>query len=98
MAFIFIAIHYPRPEHREDVLRSMQRVGEALKGAPGLLQVGPWQEEEGDRLMGISVWESRGTFERALEDLGRFGDAGSQDPSRGDWEERPAEEIFAESA
>ncbi len=97
MAFMFIAVHYPKPEHREDVLRSMQRVGDALRGSPGLLQVGPWKEEDGKRLMGISVWESRGAFERALQQMGRLSDVGSQDPVREDWEERPAEEIFGES-
>lgn len=98
MAFTFIAIHRPKPEHRDDVLRSMQRVGDVLSGSPGLVQIGLWTEEDGNRVIGISVWESRDAFERALQTVGRFSVAGSQDRSREEWEEQPAEEIFAESA
>jgi heme-degrading monooxygenase HmoA len=94
VAFLFLAIHYPKPEHHDDVLRSMQRVGDALRGAPGLRQIGPWQEEEGGRIVGISIWESRSAFERAIE---RFSAAGDKS-SRTAWEEHPAEEIFAEQA
>src|SRR5437868_6808012 len=97
MAFAFIAIHYPRPEHRDDVLQSMTRVGDLLRGSPGLVQIGPWKEEEGNRLIGLSIWQSRQDFERALQALGRFSDAGTAPDDRGDWEERPPEEIFAES-
>lgn len=90
--FLFVAIHYPKPEHCDDVLRSMERVGDALRGAPGLLQIGPWKEEEGSRIVGLSIWESRDDFERALESFS----AGVGD--RSSWEEHPAEEIFAEQA
>lgn len=94
MAFMFLSIHYPKPEHRDDVLRSMERVGEALRGASGLRQIGPWKEEGGGRIVGLSIWESRDAFERALEQFSAAGDK----PSRDLWEERPAEEIFAEQA
>jgi len=56
MAFVFIAIHHPKPEHRDDVFQSMTRVGDLLRGSPGLVQVGPWKEEEGNRLIGLSIW------------------------------------------
>jgi len=90
-AFLFLAIHYPKPEHRDDVLRSMQRVGDALRGAPGLRQIGPWKEAEGGRIVGISIWESRAAFERALA---QFNSTARARPE--EWEERPSEEIFAE--
>ncbi|MGI8688711.1 MAG: antibiotic biosynthesis monooxygenase [Thermomicrobiales bacterium] len=92
MAFLFLSIHYPKPAHRDDVLRSMERVGETLRGAPGLLRIGPWKEEKGSRIVGLSIWESREAFERALAPFG----AGAGD--RSSWEERPAEEIFAEQS
>ncbi len=94
MAFLFLSIHYPKPEHRDDVLQSMERVGDALRGASGLLQIGPWQEEQGSRIVGVSIWESREDFNRALARFSAAGDTSSRDV----WEERPAEEIFAEQA
>ena len=60
--FTHIAIHTPKPEHRDDVLASMQRAGAASDGAKGLLQMGPWREIDGDRLVGLAIWESREAF------------------------------------
>jgi len=53
---------------------------------------------KGNRLIGLSIRESREAIERALQAAGRFSEAGSAGRSRDDWEERPAEEIFAETA
>ena len=50
--FTHIAIHTPKPEYRDDVIASMQRAGAASDGAEGLLQMGPWQEIDGGRLVG----------------------------------------------
>jgi quinol monooxygenase YgiN len=60
--FTHIAIHTPRPEHRDALIASMQRVAAASAGAVGLLQMGPWQEIDGGRLVGLSIWESREAF------------------------------------
>ena len=54
--FTHIAIHTPKPEHRDDVIASMQRAGAASDGAEGLLQMGPWQEIDGGRLVGLAIW------------------------------------------
>jgi heme-degrading monooxygenase HmoA len=96
MAFVFIAIHHPKPGHRDDVRRSMERTGDRLSSAPGLLQVGTLTETDGNAMIGFSIWESREAFEETLKALGRFSQAGSQDRLRDEWEERPADEIFAE--
>jgi len=95
MAFLFLTIHHPKPEHRDEVLLSMERVGEVMRGAPGLLQIGPWKEQEGNRLFGIAIWESREAFDRALE---QFSSAARAGASGHDWNEGPTEEIFAEQA
>ena len=60
--FMHIAIHTPKPEHRDDVIASMQRAGAASDGAEGLLQMGPWLEIDGGRLVGLAIWESREAF------------------------------------
>ena len=60
--FTHIAIHTPKPEHRDDVIASMRRAGDASDGAEGLLQMGPWQEIDGGRLVGLAIWESREAF------------------------------------
>ena len=60
--FTHIAIHTPKPEHRDDVIASMQRARAAGDGAKGLLQMGPWREIDGGRLVGLALWESREAF------------------------------------
>jgi len=67
--FTHIAIHTPKPEYRDDVIASMQRLGAAGDGAKGLLQMGPWQEIDGGRLVGLSIWESREAFLAAAPDI-----------------------------
>lgn len=62
MAYIFIAIHYPQPEHREDLIHSMRKMGQAMAAQPGLITAGPWVEQGGDRVVGVSRWESREAF------------------------------------
>ena len=60
--FTHIAIHTPKPEYRQDVMDSMQRAADAGVGAPGLIQMGPWKEIEGGRLVGLAIWESEEAF------------------------------------
>jgi hypothetical protein len=63
--FTHIAIHYPRPEYRNQLIASMKRVAAAAEGSDGLVRIGPWREASGDRLVGLSMWESKGAFDAA---------------------------------
>jgi hypothetical protein len=63
--FTHIAIHYPRPEYRDQLIASMKRVAAAAEGLDGLVRIGPWREASGDRLVGLSMWESKAAFDAA---------------------------------
>ena len=63
--YTYIAFHYPKPEYVEELLASMRRVDVASRQADGLVSIGPWREIDGDRIVGVSVWESRAHFEAA---------------------------------
>jgi len=65
--FIHLAIQYPKPEHADDVLASMNRVESAAHGAPGLVEIGAWRDQHSDRLLGLSVWESAEAFQTSAE-------------------------------
>jgi heme-degrading monooxygenase HmoA len=65
-----MAVHYPEPGHRNDVYASMKRMGEAMAGTPGLIEIGPWLEYDGDAVVGLSRWESRDAFEAAMPGSG----------------------------
>ena len=65
--FIHLAIHYPKPEHTDDLLASMHRVDQAAEGAPGLIQIGAWRDQGGGRLVGLALWESAEAFGASAE-------------------------------
>jgi quinol monooxygenase YgiN len=91
MSYLYLALHYPKPEHMDDLLAAMQRLNLALQGAPGLLQIGAWREESGPRIVAISLWESQAAFQAAL---GRIASAVADVPFA-EWEQRPRELIRA---
>jgi heme-degrading monooxygenase HmoA len=65
--FIHLAVHHPKAEYTDDLLGSMQRVDEAAKGAPGLIQIGAWRDSRSDRLIGLALWESQEAFQASAE-------------------------------
>ncbi len=91
MSYLYLALHYPKPEHLNDLLGAMQRLNLALQDAPGLLHIGAWHEESGTRIVAISIWDSQTAFQEAL---GRIASAVAGVPFS-EWEERPRELIRA---
>ncbi|GIG56369.1 hypothetical protein Lfu02_07410 [Longispora fulva] len=63
--FVHLVVHYPKPEHHDDVLASMHRVDAAAQGAAGLIRIGAWRDAKSDRLIGLAMWESQEAFEAA---------------------------------
>ncbi len=92
MSFLYLAIHYPKSEHRQDLLNTMHQLDRALMGAPGLKLIGAWADDSSDRILAISVWESRQAFQAAL---GKFSTVVNQVPF-GQWEQRPRELLRAD--
>jgi heme-degrading monooxygenase HmoA len=70
VSYLFMAVHYPEPGRRDDVYASMQRMAESMTGTPGLIEIGPWLEYDGDAVAGLSRWESREAFEAAMPGSG----------------------------
>jgi len=70
VAYIFMAIHCPEPGHGDEVRARMGELAETMAGTPGLLEIGPWAEYDGDRVVGVSRWESRAAFEEAMPGSG----------------------------
>ena len=73
MTYIFMAVHYPAPGRRDQVYASMARMaaGVSRADAPnGLIEIGPWLEHGGDRVVGFFRWQSREAFEAAMSGSG----------------------------
>jgi heme-degrading monooxygenase HmoA len=70
VTYIFMAVHYPEPGTRDGVYASMSAMAESMAGTPGLIEIGPWLDRDGDRVIGLSRWESRAAFDAAMPGSG----------------------------
>lgn len=70
MACIFMAVHHPEPGRREEIYLRMREMAAGLAGTPGLIDIGPWIDCAGDRVIWLSRWESREAFEAAMPGSG----------------------------
>ena len=70
MTYIFMAVHYPEPGTSAEVYARMSGMAESMAGTPGLLEIGPWLEGDGQRVIGLSRWESKEAFENAMPGSG----------------------------
>jgi heme-degrading monooxygenase HmoA len=93
--FIHMSIHVPNPGYEQAVLDSMNRVRLAALGTPGLLDIGPWREHDGGRIVGISRWETRAHWEAVIPTL--FAIAEADDP-HDLWHASPPQRILLEDA
>ncbi|GAA4606437.1 heme-degrading monooxygenase HmoA [Actinoplanes octamycinicus] len=64
------AVHYPKPEHRDDLVAAMDRMREASAGVPGLEQIGGFEDADGGRIIAISIWSSMAEFQAGMATLG----------------------------
>jgi heme-degrading monooxygenase HmoA len=58
VTYIFMVLHYPRPEYRERMLAGMAEVAAVMRTVPGCLEVAPWAQLDNDCVAAISRWES----------------------------------------
>jgi heme-degrading monooxygenase HmoA len=62
MTYMFMVIHHPKPEHRDDLIHGMVERAELMATTPGFIEAGPWEIENDQRIVGISRWESKEAF------------------------------------
>lgn len=61
--FVFMVLHYPAPEHRDELARGMADMRGAMESSPGCLGVDPpLLTKDGTCLVGYSRWESEDAF------------------------------------
>jgi quinol monooxygenase YgiN len=52
-----VALHYPRPEHRDEISR-VHRAAEVMMTTPGCLAVDCWVSEDSQAVVTTGQWES----------------------------------------
>ncbi len=93
MSYIFMVFHYPKPEHRDDLVSGMIEMREIMAGSPGFIDAGPWVDAERGRIVGISRWASREAFHAAVPP-----GVGVPSDEIHEWETRPRELFHLDTA
>ena len=70
MRFLAQAVHYPKPEHRDDLVAAMATMRAAATGVPGLEEIGGFEDADGGRIIAISVWSSLEAMQAGMATLG----------------------------
>jgi hypothetical protein len=64
------AVHYPKPDHRDDLIASMHRLRAASADLDGLEEIGGFEDAERGIIVAISVWSSVDSMRAGLPVLG----------------------------
>ena len=70
MKYFTLAIHYPDPNHLEDLLGAMKQLSDAAKGLEGLVDMSAWVDDASGRVFATSTWESADKAKAAWQTLG----------------------------
>ena len=57
--FVHMSIHKVRQGKEKDLIDSMHRFGNAIKGKPGLREVHTLKDQITGRLIGLAIWDSK---------------------------------------
>ena len=84
---LFQVVHYPKPEHRDDMVAAMGVIRETSRDIEGLDEIGAFEEPDGSRIVAISVWASTEAMQAGMGEL--FASLGALPLDA--WESRPFE-------
>jgi heme-degrading monooxygenase HmoA len=87
MKYFTLAIHYPIPEHTDDLLNAMHQLSEAAQNIKGLIDMSAWVDDDSGRVFATSTWDSAGHAQAAWQELGAIA---AKTPFS-QWERQPRE-------
>jgi Antibiotic biosynthesis monooxygenase len=59
-----VALHYPRPEHRDEMISRVRRAAEIMAATPGCLAADCWVSEDHQAVVTTGQWECEGAESR----------------------------------
>ena len=88
--YLTIRILYPKPENVQDILAAVKRVSQAAREFEGLVEIGAWLDKQNERIVNISLWESK---EKAMKATAIMHPQFADIPWD-QWERKPAENYL----
>lgn len=65
--FRLIALHYPKPEHRNEMVRRLRRANELVLESPGCHGSEIWFSD--DAVVSIGAWETQAMSQKSFDSL-----------------------------
>jgi len=87
MKYFTLAIHYPEPDHLDDLLSAMKQLSDASQHIDGLIDMSAWVDDASGRVFATSMWASVEQARAAWQELGALA---AKTPF-GQWEAKPRE-------
>ena len=88
--YLTIRLLYPKPGRADEILAAVKRVSEAARKFEGLVEIGAWFDKENDRIVNISLWESKDLAQKATSEMHPM----FADIPWSQWEWKPAENFL----
>ncbi len=88
--YLTVRILYPKTDSSDAILAAVKRVSEAARNYEGLVEIGAWLDKENDRIVNISLWESK---EQAMKASATMHPMFADIPWS-QWERQPAENFL----
>jgi len=57
--FVHMSIHTPRKGKERDLIESMHRFGNSVRGKPGCRLIHSLKDQKTGRLIGLAIWDSK---------------------------------------
>ena len=58
MNYITIGIHYPKQEHKDNIINAVKKVAAQARNCKGLIDTGALVDDKNDRIILFSLWEN----------------------------------------
>ena len=62
-----VALHFPRPEHRDEMISRVHQAAEVMAATPGCLAVDCWVSEDHQAVVTTGQWESEQALRSGFE-------------------------------
>lgn len=66
MALGLVAFHYPKPEHRDELLERMRAAAEVMRAVEGCTDASVWETREGAALVSTGTFASEEAWTQAV--------------------------------
>ncbi len=88
--YLTLRILHPKSEHKNDTVSAIGNISKVARNFEGLIEIGAWIDGDSERIISISLWESKELAEKATKEM----HAMFADIPWNDWEREPAENFL----